>query len=260
MTLEFHPLANLFPLLEGAAFDELAASIKEHGQHDAIVLFEGKILDGRNRYRACAAAGVDALLEEFRGADAVAFVINKNIHRRHLNESQRAMIAARIMTLKQGQHAPKSNVEISTSVVTRDQAAALLNVHFTSVSAARKVLEEGTTEEIDSVQKGDAAVSTIAKAIRTGHSAEKRAKQRDEPLAAAGRNPERIQRLQVRAEIWGHVRDGLMNITSLPLPSEVVKIARAMDKAGLVDARLSKSINWLEEFAREWSNRDQSAA
>jgi ParB-like chromosome segregation protein Spo0J len=89
-----HPLSEQFPQLTGTEFDELVASIKQDGLQEKITLFEGKILDGRNRYRACIAARVEPRCEEFTGDDPVKFVIEKNVLRRHLAASQRAMIAA----------------------------------------------------------------------------------------------------------------------------------------------------------------------
>ena len=58
-----HPLAEVLPLIEGAEFDELVASVKANGLRDPIIMFEGAILDGRNRYRACLAAGVEPRTE-----------------------------------------------------------------------------------------------------------------------------------------------------------------------------------------------------
>jgi transcription elongation factor Elf1 len=89
--LEFHPLANIFPLLEGAEFDELVADIKTRGLIEPVVVYEDMTLDGRNRVRACEAAGVEVKTEPFEGdeASARAFVISKNIHRRHLTGKQR---------------------------------------------------------------------------------------------------------------------------------------------------------------------------
>jgi predicted NUDIX family phosphoesterase len=65
-----------------------------------MVLFESKILDGRNRYRACLEAGVGHHTQTYMGADPLAYVLAQNLHRRHLNESQRSMVAARLATME----------------------------------------------------------------------------------------------------------------------------------------------------------------
>jgi len=54
---EGHPLASLFPPMEGEEFDKLVADIRDNGLQQMIVLHDGMILDGRNRYRACKVAG-----------------------------------------------------------------------------------------------------------------------------------------------------------------------------------------------------------
>jgi ParB-like chromosome segregation protein Spo0J len=66
MAYEFHPIADLFPLIEGEEFDELAADIKAHGLREPIVLYQDQIIDGRNRYRAAQAAGVELASWHFR--------------------------------------------------------------------------------------------------------------------------------------------------------------------------------------------------
>jgi ParB-like chromosome segregation protein Spo0J len=56
MTYEFHPVANVLPLIEGPEFDRLVADIREHGLLNPITIHDDMILDGRNRERACRAA------------------------------------------------------------------------------------------------------------------------------------------------------------------------------------------------------------
>jgi ParB-like chromosome segregation protein Spo0J len=72
MNLEFHALATLFPLLYTPGFDELVADIRAHGLREPIVMFEGKVLDGRNRYRACIESGVEPTFTVYQGEDPVA--------------------------------------------------------------------------------------------------------------------------------------------------------------------------------------------
>lgn len=90
---EYHELSNVFPLLEGPEFDALVADIKAYGLENPIVLYDGKILDGRNRFRACNEAEVVAKFTLFDGADPKLFVLRQNVLRRNLTKSQKAVYA-----------------------------------------------------------------------------------------------------------------------------------------------------------------------
>jgi hypothetical protein len=94
MTYELHPLCSLFPRLTGAEFDALQDDIKANGLRSPIVLHEGMILDGGNRYRACIEAGVEPTFAQFSGGNLVAFVLSANLHRRHMSPGQQTAIVA----------------------------------------------------------------------------------------------------------------------------------------------------------------------
>jgi ParB-like chromosome segregation protein Spo0J len=157
-TLEFHPLADIFPLIDDADFDELVADIKAHGLHEPIAVFEDKILDGRNRYRACMAAGVPCPTRPYEGNDPVGFVVSLNLKRRHLSESQRAMVAAKLATFGHGGDRAKSPI----GDLTQAEAAELLNVGKRSVERAGKIIDHGDAELISAVERGEASVSAAA--------------------------------------------------------------------------------------------------
>lgn len=93
--MEFHEIANIFPLMDGPEFAALVDDIKQNGLLDPIIIHENKIIDGRNRYRACLAAGIEPRFEAWRtnGVSLTKWVISKNLHRRHLTSSQRAACA-----------------------------------------------------------------------------------------------------------------------------------------------------------------------
>jgi hypothetical protein len=110
-TWTFHPYAEKFPRMDEKAFNELCEDIEANGLRDPITIFEGKILDGRERYDACMRLNIECpTVELARNLDPVAFVISRNIHRRHLNESQRALLlVTHFRFLEQGDVATQVN-------------------------------------------------------------------------------------------------------------------------------------------------------
>jgi site-specific DNA-methyltransferase (adenine-specific) len=92
--LSSHPFADLIPSMTEEEYQGLKADIAEHGQREAIVLYEGKILDGRHRYRACCELGLVPKYRQWEeSGSAVDLVVSVNMHRRHLTPGQRAAIA-----------------------------------------------------------------------------------------------------------------------------------------------------------------------
>ena len=65
--LPVHLLAELFPPLQDPEFRDLVRDIKAHGLRSPLVTFNGAILDGSNRYRACIEAGVELVTQEYGG-------------------------------------------------------------------------------------------------------------------------------------------------------------------------------------------------
>lgn len=206
MRYEFHPLANIFPLLEGDELTALADDIKANGQHEPILLaypsepkdykcYSGKdgflgsdakcnlkpddgrwlcttcdygvapceplILDGRNRYRACLQAGVEPWFEDVGLPEArwPSYVVSLNLRRRHLNESQRSLVAAKLANLKDGQTKTGASIDAPVSQI---DAAELLNVSRPSVQRAAAIIEKGETTLVEAVQDGKVSVFAAA--------------------------------------------------------------------------------------------------
>lgn len=126
MTYELHPLCTLFPRLSGPEFDALRDDIKENGLRQPIVLHEGMILDGGNRYRACVDAGIEPTFKQFVGGNLVSFVLSANLHRRHMTASQQAAIVASAQNWAQAQGIgrPKKSAPESTFLDTTEKRAA----------------------------------------------------------------------------------------------------------------------------------------
>jgi hypothetical protein len=243
-TKEFHPVADLFPLMGDEELLALADDIKANGLLEPIWLGpDGRIIDGRNRYRACELAEVEPAYRTWDGEGSlIKFAISLNLHRRHLNESQRGTIAAKIANMERGDNQHSEHGEISPTSISQTEAAEMLNVSRDTVKNARRVLTEGTPEEVAAVEAGEVAVGTLADDIRNGV-----------PPELRGKNKPRVRSLAVQIDVpegktpetW--VRDGLRLLeegktskeisqalnTSVGTWTKARDIVRAADRADL---------------------------
>ncbi|HLH16232.1 MAG TPA: ParB N-terminal domain-containing protein [Bryobacteraceae bacterium] len=170
--LKAHPVAAVFPEMSGAQFAALVADIKQNGLREPILLHpDGSVIDGRNRYRACLEAGVEPVFRPWDGGGSiVALVLSLNLHRRHLDESQRAMVAARSQPLfeEEAQHRKGTRTDLVANLPpsdfgkSRDKAAELLDVSPRTVQTAAKVMHAGAPELIEAVDHGEVSVSAAA--------------------------------------------------------------------------------------------------
>lgn len=158
-----HPVAAMFPMLDGDEYAAFVADIAANGQRQPIYLMpDGSILDGRNRWHACADLGLEPMCETYHGDDPIGFVISLNLTRRHLSESQRAMIAARLANMHQGQRTDLLSIDKRFSLASASQT---LNIGTASTARARQVLASGDDELIAAVDRGEIAVSRAAQIV-----------------------------------------------------------------------------------------------
>lgn len=157
--LAAHPFAEIFPLLPDTEIRELADDIVTYGQRVPIVLLDGLVLDGRNRLAACRFAEVEPVFEEYAGDDPLGFVLSHNLHRRHLTESQRAMVAAKLANMPRGGDR-KSDAYDHSANLRNDQTAEMLNVSTRSVETAKRVLRDGAEELQAAVEQRRLTVNT----------------------------------------------------------------------------------------------------
>jgi hypothetical protein len=162
-----HPIANLFPPLGEVEFAALVADIKKHGLREPIALMDGKILDGRNRGRACIEADVEPRFVVYDSDNPLGYVISANLRRRHLNESQRAITAAKLASMRLGdnQHT-RGSANLPTQPVSQAAAAAMFDVSVRSLRTAKLVLENGNQELLQRVECGEVPVSLAARVTK----------------------------------------------------------------------------------------------
>lgn len=213
-----HPAANIFPMMDGEAYAGLVEDIRVHGQREPVVYWKQQLLDGRNRLRACKELGIEPdTCELDDDTDPVAWVISANLHRRHLDESQRSMVGERAKKLfepkaKENQRKSKgrgkkaddekgsANLQNVKEPSSAAKAAAMLNVSERSIHNAATVIKHGSKELQQAVDTGKVSVSRAAKIAKEVP----KAKQASE----AAKKPERKEKTPYQQlEYWWEKAD-----------------------------------------------------
>ena len=139
-----HPDANAFPLMSPAEIQALADDIKKHGLKQPIIMCRGAIVDGRNRLAACRLAKVEptfVIMDELTDHEILALVLSANIHRRHLERSQREVIAAKLVSMRPGYAGTKKSDDAAKCGNTRVEMAAEFGVPVSGLERARTLLK-----------------------------------------------------------------------------------------------------------------------
>lgn len=174
-----HPAAELFPMMSDDELQLLAADIKANGLQQPVVMFGARLLDGRNRWRACEIAGVEPRAKDWNGKDAVAYVRSLNLFRRHLTAAQRAALAVKAEPVyaeaaaekqkEEGRKAGRGKKKPSGGNRPKDSGRALSQAAKetgASLDSAKtmKQVAKAAPEVVELVQRGQ--VETVADAKR----------------------------------------------------------------------------------------------
>jgi hypothetical protein len=137
-----HPVAAIFPMMGDNELQKMAEDIKKNGLQHPILTSNGVLVDGRNRLMACQMAGVAPTIKdmgELTEERIITHVFALNLTRRHLDETQRASIAARLVSLKPGNAKAQQSSDPASCGISVAKAAQMLDVHESKVERMRTV-------------------------------------------------------------------------------------------------------------------------
>lgn len=171
---------DLIPEISSEEYQLLEESILNEGCREAIVTWNGCILDGHNRYEICQKhhIGFKTLEKEFDNEEeAKIWIIHNQLARRNLPVHERTRLALLLKPAieekakeKQRQHggtAPgKSLSQKSDEVSTKKELAKLAGVSHDTVRKVETIEKEGSPEIKDAVRKGKISVNKAYKHVR----------------------------------------------------------------------------------------------
>lgn len=213
MSYTQHPLSAAWPSMPENDFSDLCADMKANGQRVPIVIYEGMVLDGWHRYRACVAAGIEPMTEPFpEGHDPRAFVKSLNGHRRHQTASQRALAFAEVDRFAWAPPGRPTNPAAAAGFPATtaqrakeaDVSPRTLQMAETVVANAAPVVKEAVRSGAVSVETG-ARIAKLPKSMQGSALEEKRAPKPKSRKEQPPRTQEQIEHEQLLRDAYGDV-------------------------------------------------------
>jgi hypothetical protein len=192
--LKPHPYAATYPPMHPEEFEALVEDIKVRGLKRDILLFEGMILDGRNRYEACLKAGVEPHFVEYEGEDALAEVNSLNQYRQ-MTPGQRALVAARQWMIGDTHQMGRRNGTDSLNSAGQRDLAKRFRCSPGSIRQARDLIEKA--EDLEAKVDGG---MVLAEAYHEWQEREKAKEQRNQDMACLGEYRERVEAGRMKFE------------------------------------------------------------
>ena len=180
--MRYHKHAEYFPLLEGDEFEELVQDIAANGLRESIVTLEGKILDGRNRYRACLETEKRADLKSRKPRfkqhltnNPLEYVMSMNLRRRHLNPSQRAIIGLDLLPVFEKEAEKRNPVKVGKTAAVgaaahtekgraAEKVGKLVGVHSSTLRRAKRISQEAP-HRVPDIRAGRVTVNYVEQQI-----------------------------------------------------------------------------------------------
>jgi ParB-like nuclease family protein len=168
--LHVHPLAEYTPSMAAEEYQALVESIREHGLREPIITYEGRILDGRHRYKACMETHVEVKIEPFRGDDPVGYVLSKNIHHRHLSQTQKAVVGLKLLPQYRAEAKARQLKGVAPEPgegagATAERVAKMVGVGKTTMESVMRV-HKHRPELLDFMARGDLTATAAEEKIK----------------------------------------------------------------------------------------------
>lgn len=258
MTYEVHPLADIVPSMTEEEFARLREDIRENGLREPVTLYEGKILDGRHRYRACEELGVKLKTARYTGYEPERFVASMNVARRHLTHTQITVIGVSLLEAAEkralqrkaaggakaapGRPAEKDSADrhsVSTGRAT-EEVADLLGVSARGLARAKRVSKEDP-ELFEQIKQGE--ISIDAAHTKVAEKARSRKRDLSQPFTV---NTEHDQMLAAAAKRT--LNNGITTIEGAAKGMATFDVLRA--KAGATNEELAEWVRSLRDSVK----------